>query len=476
MVKTYLKYQIREVIGQISGKNCKICASPDGKFLYSGCNEFVLIVDTKTGLVIKKILDPEMNNKSQVTCIIVDESNSHLAVGYNSGAIVLYDIKNEYAQEKRFSLHKSAISCLQFNRSLNILASGSKDTNIFIWDIIGETILYKLSGHKDNINKILFHNIRYENMEESEILISSSKDNTIKIWNIKSQESIQTIADLVNKVTDFLIFDNVLILGSFDQKLRLYQTQKTIKEKDNNCFVLKGQMTRQSSSKIISIQISSDCKVISILSNDNTIEFLKILSPSELKRRLVKVELDKLKKNVKREKLVAKDNYNELSEKVKSIIENEEYNFKYKFYSLFKFIGENKICSQIFIKNFSATVYSKNVWKFCLGLGNNSIEIYELTTNLIEQNIFIKNNFAIEEKQTSEDNLSVQKAAALENYGHREIMRYVKFSEKDNLVLTASNEGVRLWNYSSLNVIKALNLKNIISGDFILDDRYVNCF
>ena len=480
MVKTYLKYQLKDVVGQISGKNCKVCASPDGKLIYTGCNEYVLVVNIKTGLVVHKVADGLAKDgcKSQVSCVNVDESNTHLAVGYNNGVVMIYDIKNGYSQSKRFALHKSAITSLQFNKNVNILASGSKDTQIFLWDIIGETVLYKLSGHKDSITKTMFYNVQFDSYEDMEILISSSKDNTIKIWNIKNQETLQTIADLVHKVTDFLIHENILLLGSFDQKLRLYQFNK--KEllsgtKDTNYFVMKGFFTRQSSAKILTISVSPDNKLISILSNDNSVEFIKILSQGELKRRLTKIELEKNQKTDKREKLISKEKFSETSDKIKVVIEKDEYNFKYLFYSLFKFIGEQKISSMIFLKNSSNIINNKNIWKFCIGLGNNSVEIYELNTNLVEQNIFVKgNNFSIEEKTTDEESLSVQKSFAIDNFGHREVLRFVKISENDNLFLTASNESIRLWNFGSLNVIKVLNLKNIICGDFILDDKYVS--
>jgi U3 small nucleolar RNA-associated protein 12 len=473
MVKTYLKYQLKDVIGQISGKSCQIFNSSDGKYIYTGCNEYVLVIDSKTGLVVKKIIDSlSNNNKSTVTCVISDQTDSNLAVGYTSGVIVIYDIKNDYFPSKRFSLHKSAITSLEFNKNMNILASGSNDTNIFIWDIIGESVLFKLTGHKDSINKVMFYTVQTDNFEEIEILVSSSKDNTIKVWNVKNQETLQTIADLVHKVTDFLIYDDVLILGSFDQKIRLYQfNQNSFNKsstKDNNYFVIKGHLTRQSNSKIISISLSKDSKLISILSKDNSVEFFKILSPGELKKRLIKNELEKTKKTEKREKLLAKDKYTEVETRVKNLMEQEEYNYKFKYYSLFKFIGESKISSHVCLTN-----HFRGVWKFCNGLSNNSLEIYELKTNLIDQSIFFKKDFSIEEKNTDEESLTVNKSFAIDSYGHREILRFVKISEKDNLFVTASNDSVRLWNMSSLNVIKNISINNIITAEFILEDKYV---
>ena len=489
MVKTYLKYQLKDVVGQISGKQSKACVSNDGKFLFTGCNEYVIVIDVKTGQIAHKIRADSLNNqKSQVTCITIDKSNKQLVAGYNNGTIIVYDIFEGYKVSKTFSLHKSAVTCLEFNTSENLLASGSKDTNIIVWDIIGESALYRLSGHKDGITKIFFKEIQLESFDEGlvEVLISSAKDNTIKIWNIKNQETIQTIADLIHKVTDFAMSENILLVGSYDQKLRLYQFQpikkETASKSQNNYFTSKGFVNRQSNAKIISISISHDEKLISILSNDNTIEFLKVLSSKEVKYRIMKTELDKNEKSEKREKLLMKERFEEVSEKTKNLLKNKEFNYKMKYYSLFKFIGKNKLLNLNFIKNtgiiFSSAgkTGSKNIYKFSICLGNNSVELYELTTSLLEQNIFYKKGFTVEEKKADEDNLNVQKISSLDTFGHREVLRHINFSERENLFLTTSNDSVKLWNYSSLNVIKGINLDSIISTAFILNDKFVKYF
>lgn len=481
MVKTYLKYQLKDVLGQITGKTCKPKVSPDGKFLFAGCNEYVMVIDLKTGQVVNKILDNENEqaSKSEVTCLNIDENNTYLAVGHNSGIVVLYDVKNEYSLSKKFSLHKSAVTTIQFNKSMNLLATGSKDTNVFIWDIVGESVLYKLAGHKDNITKVLFYKIKFENYDEIETIISCSKDSTIKIWNIKSQETLQTIADLVYKVTDFIIYENWLIVGSYDNKLRIYKFQQQYSNELNiNTFVsLKGSLSRQSNSKIISLNITNE-KLLSVLSNDNSLEFFKILSTTEVKNRIVYSEMNKLKKQAKREKLIIKDKYQEINEKVKKMMSNDEYNFKQKFFTLFKFMGETKITGQFFIgaSNINnLTNLNNNIWKFGISLANNSIEIYDLFTTMINQNIFSKNKTTnlIEEKKLNEENLTVDRTYTLDTYGHRDTLRYIKFASDDNIFLTASNDCIRLWNYSTKNVIKGNKYENVISGLFIFNDKYL---
>jgi U3 small nucleolar RNA-associated protein 12 len=455
MVKTYLKYNLKNVIGQITGKSCRPVVH--GNLLYSACNEYVIVIDIKTGEIINKLT----SDKSEVTCLA--NSGEYLAVGYHNGVIVLYD--TEYSAVKRFSLHKSAITTMQFNNT--ILASGSKDTNIFIWDIIAESCLYRLSGHKDNIIKVCFHRIR-TGYDEIDVLITCSKDNTLKIWNIKNQEVLQTIADLVHKVTDFLIVENILIVGSYDNKLRLYIFQKNYENNVNTYVSQKGVLSRQSNSKILSMSIINN-KLISILSNDNSIEFFKVLTDNEMKLKLIFAEQVKNKKNAKREKLVLEDKYDEIAEKVITLIDNGEYNYKNRFHSLFNFYCQNdkKILGLFFINN------KNNIWKFGLALGNNCIEIYDMNTQLLVKKIYKKKNSLVEEIKLNEDLLSVDKAYSIDKFGHRDVLRLIKYNDAGTIFFTASNDSIKLWNAASLTPIKTLEIENAVSGSFISSDRYI---
>jgi U3 small nucleolar RNA-associated protein 12 len=51
--------------------------------------------------------------------------------------------------------HKKAVTALRYNKAGALLASGSKDTDIIIWDAVGETGLFRLRGHKDQVSFIL---------------------------------------------------------------------------------------------------------------------------------------------------------------------------------------------------------------------------------------------------------------------------------------------------------------------------------
>ncbi len=43
------------------------------------------------------------------------------------------------------------VTALRFSRNGALLASGSKDTDIVVWDVAGEAGLYRLRGHRDQV-------------------------------------------------------------------------------------------------------------------------------------------------------------------------------------------------------------------------------------------------------------------------------------------------------------------------------------
>lgn len=57
--------------------------------------------------------------------------------------------------EIKFTGHKSEITALSFAESGAYLASGSKDTDIVVWDMIAERGLYKLRGMWILLNSVL---------------------------------------------------------------------------------------------------------------------------------------------------------------------------------------------------------------------------------------------------------------------------------------------------------------------------------
>lgn len=50
---------------------------------------------------------------------------------------------------------QSAVSSLRYHGGGALLASGGRDTDVIVWDVVGETGLYRLRGHKDQVTDLV---------------------------------------------------------------------------------------------------------------------------------------------------------------------------------------------------------------------------------------------------------------------------------------------------------------------------------
>jgi U3 small nucleolar RNA-associated protein 12 len=75
------------------------------------------------------------------------------------------------------------VTALRYNKSGSLLASGGKDTDLVIWDVLGETGLFRLRGHRDQVTDVLF-------LARGNRLVSSSKDSVVRVISINILMSI----------------------------------------------------------------------------------------------------------------------------------------------------------------------------------------------------------------------------------------------------------------------------------------------
>ena len=73
-----------------------------------------------------------------------------VASGYADGSIRIWDSEKGTC-ETTLNGHKGAVTALRFNKLGSSLASGSKDNDIILWDVVGEAGLFRLRGHRDQV-------------------------------------------------------------------------------------------------------------------------------------------------------------------------------------------------------------------------------------------------------------------------------------------------------------------------------------
>ncbi|VDM64169.1 unnamed protein product [Angiostrongylus costaricensis] len=230
ITKDYLRYVHSGSCGCVASVNGEIC-SIDAKICAVTACENVNFYNMRTNEKVNEISESTRN----ATCMKLSRDKRWLAVGYADGVIRLFDRKANETTGVIFSGHKKGVSCLAFSHDGLTLVSGGKvgivqfisvlrDCAVILWDIVSESGLFRLNGHKGPITHLAF-------AQSDQFLLSSSKDCLVKFWSIKSQSCFYSLFDCRSEVFIFsdsldftLVLDESMILvASGEAELLVYE-------------------------------------------------------------------------------------------------------------------------------------------------------------------------------------------------------------------------------------------------------------
>ncbi len=163
--------------------------------------------------------------------------------------------------------HSDLIFSVAFSPNGEILASGSGDNKIKLWDWKTGTELKTLAGHQNGITRVVFS-------PDGTLLASASQDNTIKLWNWQEGREIKSLVGHRDGVLDlaFSPHNPWLASGSQDKTIKIWNLidGKVI-------YTLKGHNAR-----VLAVAFSPDGKILASGSYDNTIKLWSLEDGSEI--------------------------------------------------------------------------------------------------------------------------------------------------------------------------------------------------
>ena len=184
------KCQYRKVLKGHTSSIWSVVFSPHDNNILASCGEDkrVILWNVETDHPLKILED----HTQWVWSVAFSPQGNILASGSDDTTVRLWDVTdiNNVKCLTVLEGHTNGIWSLAFSPQGNILASGSNDTTVRLWDVtdVNDVKCLKiLEDHTKGVWSLAF------NPQDNNILASGSKDETIKIWNIMTYECLKTL-------------------------------------------------------------------------------------------------------------------------------------------------------------------------------------------------------------------------------------------------------------------------------------------
>ncbi|XP_043938512.1 F-box/WD repeat-containing protein 7-like isoform X2 [Protopterus annectens] len=112
--------------------------------------------------------------------------------------------------------HGAMVTCLAIQEEL--LASGSRDKTIQIWNLPSGLHVKTLEGHRKGVWGLQFFT--------DNLLVSASYDTTIKIWNVRLGDCARTLYGHDGPVWSIALKEYVLVSGSQDKLVKVWDVRR----------------------------------------------------------------------------------------------------------------------------------------------------------------------------------------------------------------------------------------------------------
>ncbi|MEH2047023.1 serine/threonine-protein kinase [Nostoc sp.] len=272
-----------------------IAISPNGQFIASGSNDKTIkLWQVGNGKLVRQLGRWSSSHSSMVHSVAFSPISSNLSYQGESGksagvadlnrgilasgswdnTIKLWDV-NTGKEIRTLTGHANWVNSVTFSPDGKFLASGSADCTIKLWQVNTGIEIQTFTGHSDPVSSVAyFPRTPVTNSQERQLVASGSGDNTIKLWHVNTGRNIYTLTGhsfFVNCIA-FSKNGEIIASGSGDNTIKLWHvnTGKEIR-------TLIGH-----SDSVWSVAFSQDGQFLASGSWDNTIKLWHIHSGREI--------------------------------------------------------------------------------------------------------------------------------------------------------------------------------------------------
>ncbi|TFK43635.1 WD-repeat-containing protein [Crucibulum laeve] len=464
MVQSYLKHGPTQAFGLVCSSSSNSLF--DGRHAYVPALEDVLVWDVKKGQM--TAMWHETGHRAEVTSILRSPQKDLFAVGYADGSIRLWS-SSAGSVLTTFNGHKKAITALAFDERGTRLASGSQDTDLIVWDVVGEAGLYRLRGHRDQITSIKFLTTSDDQPSSSttsapSLLLTSAKDTFMKLWDLSTQHCIQTVVAHRSEIwsLDINHKQDLIFTGSGEGELKAWRIDRQalaegLKETESGEVAKMihpiSSLPLSSRHRVSQISFHPAQPYVAVQSHDRSVEIFRIRSEEEVRKKQAR---RKKRAKEKKEQGKGKGKMDGADEDMDQDgnEDDSEVNLIDAFTPHLVVRASGKIRSFDFGM---VDVGPKTGTQLFVALASNALEVYNVA----------------QPTKSKEELPEATRAYSVDLPGHRTDVRTLCLSSDDQILASASNGSLKIWNMKTTACIRTMDCGYAICSTFLPGDRHI---
>lgn len=156
--------------------------SPDGKHLITVGGNQATLVDLQGAPLM------EFSPHGAVSTAALSPDGNLLATGSWDQSVKLWDTESQHVVRKLTKGHTDYINALAFSPDGTRLATASDDATVALWDVAsGQLEPIRLVGHQGKVRSVVFSS-------DGKLLLTASSDRTARIWDAQTGEMVRELA------------------------------------------------------------------------------------------------------------------------------------------------------------------------------------------------------------------------------------------------------------------------------------------